>query len=79
MQIFSGSLHEVQGPDQVDLCSFAKWLAFAGNDALFGAPLKVEFHIAIHPVHFLVVPSLTIDSITARLAVGVRTFGIERL
>jgi hypothetical protein len=35
-------------------------LAFAGNDALVGAPLKVEFHIAIHPVHFLVVPSLAI-------------------
>ena len=45
---------------QVDLCSFAKWLAFAGNDALFGAPLKVEFQIAIHPVHFFVVPSFAI-------------------
>ena len=52
--------HEVQSQVQVDLCSFPKWLAYAGNDALCGAPLKVEFHIAIHAVNFLLVPSLAI-------------------
>ncbi len=32
----------------------------ACDEASFGAPLMVKFHVAIHPVHFFVVPSFAI-------------------
>ena len=52
--------HEIQGPYLVNLCGRAKRLPLACDEAPFGAPLMVEFHVAIHTVHFFVVPSFAI-------------------
>ena len=44
----------------VDICGDAMWLSLSGDEPFSGASLKVELHVAIHPVHFLVLPGLAI-------------------
>ena len=54
--------HEVQGPDAVDFLVPDQRLPLTRGYPLPGLALQVQFHGAVHPIHFLVVPAMLIGT-----------------